>query len=904
VGYDTTSYAAVPGTQVASFDINSMATSPAEANEIMRFRITDTGSDGAPTYLRKIRLNRANTPNAAALNKAIENVLVKQGTNYIATSNVDIKTSTIDITFPIGALTIADGQSEELSIWIYLKSGGLIDNQTIQLHIDKLNPSFETYDIGSRFATKFPTNINSAIATIRVNATKLSFTSTPTRVGVNEPFTVGVKPTDANGNVDIDFTGDVELLLGMGSGELGLISENPAPIINGESQLEANYSNPGVFTLIARNSNLNDAVSDKITCGDADGYAAPLIQPTDTVIFTVNNSYAAAAQEIIRFKLKDPGSTDGLPLNVSRIKLLAFNPSTLPELARMVQGFVLDNGMATISPKSYSFNGNVLQIDFNEGDVVVGDSDSSNFILKLFLKDRDIVDAFRFQFYIPATNHGWSTFDNSTAFNSTFPSTIYGRPCRIEVQADRLKFLDQPFGVNPNEPFDVSVVACDARGNVDREFQAYAALGIHSGPGSLVVDSILQPLNNGMATWSGVKLTSSGIYQLKSYFGWLTDAISENIYCGYNHFCHVNEDFEGQLPSWDGIENWVASRVDPIGGEYSLAHAGDPEARQSVLSIPIETSLPGKASEWNITIRNGNWDPSSENYFYLAFVSSFENPTDIHAEGYAVGINPTSGNDNIAVWQFKGGKRTNIIESTFDWNENDQVKITITLSPKGTLKLWFTPESTGLKTFGGEANIAVPQSGYMAFVFTYTASRAGQLWIDDLNFCTTDFAPVITSAKVINLNTIRVKFSKPISIQSAENAQNYKLKTRTNQNIDIQSLRIDGNQVVSITTQKLPFEQLLLTVKDIEDENGYSVVDSIELGFTAQGNLGRLIINEIMANPVPSNGLPEYEYIELFNPGTDTVFTEGWKLYLNEKTVTMPADTIPPKTYALIGGTT
>ncbi|HPP89774.1 lamin tail domain-containing protein [Tenuifilum sp.] len=904
IGYDTTSYAAVPGNQVSSFDISSMATSPSQANELMRFRITDAGSDGAPTHLMKIRLNRANTVNAATLNKAIEGVMVKLGDNYISFSSVDIKTSTIDITFPPGALTIPDGQTIELGIWVYLKNSGISDNQTIQLYIDKLNPGFEAYDIGSRFATKFPTNINSAIATIRVSATKLNFTSTPTRVGVNEPFTVKVKPTDANGNADVNFAGNVELLLGSGSGELELISENPAPIINGETQLEANYSTPGIFTLIARNPSLNDAVSGNITSGDADGFAAPLIQPTDTVIFTQNNSYAAAAQEIIRFKLKDPGSTDGLPLNVSRIKLLAFNPSSLPELARMVQGFVLDNGTITIAPKSYTFSGNVLQIDFNEGDVVVNDTDSANFILKVFLKDRNLVDAFRFQFYIPSSNHGWTAFDNSTAFNSTFPSTIYGRPCRIEVQADRLKFLTQPFGVNPNEPFSVSVMACDSRGNVDREFQAYAALEVYNGTGSLIVNPLLQPLNNGIATWNGVKLTATGTYRLKSYFGWLADAISENIYCGYNHTCPVSEYFESILPAWSGIENWTTSRTDPITGEYSLAHAGDPAANQSVLSIPIETTLLGKASEWNITIRNGNWDPSSENFFYLAFASTHENPMDTEAEGYAVGINPSSGNDNIAVWQFKEGKRTNIIQSAFDWNENDQVKITVTLSPNGTIKLWFTPKSTGLKIFGGEAKIAVPQCSYMAFVFAYTASRAGQLWIDDMSLCTTDFAPVISSARASNLNTVRVNFSKPVSIQSAQNVQNYKLKTLTNQNIGIQSIRIDGNQMVSITTQKLPFEKLILVVRNIEDMNGYSLPDSIELGFTAQGNMGRLIFNEIMANPVPSNGLPEYEYIELFNPGTDTVFTEGWKLTLNEKTVTMPADTIPPKSYALVGGTT
>ncbi|MEW5846683.1 MAG: lamin tail domain-containing protein [Bacteroidota bacterium] len=904
IGYDTSSIAEIPGTQVQSFDISSMATSPAQANEIMRFRITDSGSDGAPTFLMKIRLNRATTINAATLNKTIEGILVKQGTSYIATSSVDIKTSTIDINFPQGALTIADGQSKELSIWIYLKSSGIIDNQTIQLYIDKQNPMFEAYDIGSRFASNFPSNINSATTTIRVNATRLMFTSVPARVGVNEEFNVKVKPTDANGNPDANFNANVALLLATGNGELALQTENPAPIVNGEVQFGAYYSEPGVFTLIARNPNLSDAVSGNITCGDADGIATPLIQPTDTVVFTPNNSYASAALEIIRFKLKDPGSTDGLPLNVSQIKLLAFNPNDLPLLERMVQGFVLDNGTSVITPKSFSYSGNALQISFNEDDVLVNDADSGNFILKVFLRDRNLVDAFRFQFYIPASNHGWSTFDNSSAFNSVFPSTIFGRPCRIEIQADRLKFVNQPFAVNPNEPFCVSVMACDARGNVDREFQAYAALELHSGTGNLTVDPILQPLDRGIATWNDVKLASTGVYRLKSYFGWLADAVSDNIYCGYNHACQINENFEGQLPSWNGIENWIASRVEPIGGEFSLAHAGDPAAKQSVISIPIENSLTGKALEWSITIRNGNWNPSSENYFYLAFSSTHENPADTEAEGFAVGINPSSGNNYISVWQFAKGKRSSIIQSDFDWNENDEVKITVTLSPNGLLKLWFTPKSTGLKTYGGEAKIANAIGGFMAFVFAYTSSRAGQLWIDDLEFCATDYPPVICSAKIVNLNTIRVNFSKSITAQSAKNIENYLLKSSSKQNIDILEIKISEPNTVTLITQKLPFDKLILSIKNITDSNGYSLPDSIEFGLSTQGNLGQLIINEIMANPIPSNGLPEYEYIELFNPGTDTVFTSGWRLTLNDKTVTLPADTIAPKSFALIGGTT
>lgn len=904
IGYDTSSYASVPGVQVQSFDISSMATAPAQAVELMRFKLTDSGSDGAPTHIMKLHLNRASSASETNLSKIIEGLLIKQETSYIPTSNIEIKTSTIDITFPQGALSLADGETKELSLWIYLKNSNITDNQTIGLYIDKVNPMFEAYANGSLFSSTFPTSINSAIATVRVNATHLTFTDTPERVGVNEDFTVTVKPTDANGNADADFAGNAELMIASGSGQLNVLSNNPAEIANGEVQFQANYSTPGVFTLMARTDSLLDAISVNIICADADGFALPLIQPSDTVVFTPANSYTSSALEIIRFKVKDAGSTDSLSLNVSQIKLLAFNPADLPILARMVQGFVLEIDQNIVVPGSILFSENGVQLSFEHGSVVVNDGDSANFLVKAFLKDRDLVDAFRFQFYIPSSNHGWTVFDNSSAFSSAFPSTIYGRPCRIEIQADRLKFVNQPFGINPNELFSTSVMACDARGNVDREFQGYASLDKLIGTGDLIVDSTLQPLDNGIATWNSVALNSTGIYRLKSYFGSLTDAVSENIFCGYSHACEVDEGFENQLPSWNGIQDWIASKVVPIEGEFSLAHAGNPTASQSAISIPLYTSPNGKAAEWNITIKIGDWDPSSDNYFYLALTSTHENPADIQAEGYAVGINPSSSNDNIAVWQFKSKEKTNIIQSTFDWNPNDEVKLTVTLSPNGTLKLWFTPKSTGLKTYGGEAKIMPPVGDYMAFVFAYTPSRAGQLWIDDLKFCTTDFPPMISNAKIVTLNTLRVNFSKPVTEQSAQNIQNYKLKKNNGEKIDIQDVKIDNNQTVTLITQKLPFEKLMLSIDSITDFLGYSVSDSIELGLTAEGNLGRLTINEIMANPVPSNGLPEYEYIELFNPGNDTVFTMRWQLTLNDKTVTLPADTIAPKSYALIGGTT
>src|SRR5512138_1187866 len=56
----------------------------------------------------------------------------------------------------------------------------------------------------------------------------------------------------------------------------------------------------------------------------------------------------------------------------------------------------------------------------------------------------------------------------------------------------------------------------------------------------------------------------------------------------------------------------------------------------------------------------------------------------------------------------------------------------------------------------------------------------------------------------------------------------------------------------------------------------------------------QVLIMEIMADPVPSRGLPEREYIELFNRGLSPVELQGWKLEIGSHTVILTQKTLEP----------
>ena len=211
---DADSYVGAPGTQVNPGTISSLVDTDGEAIEVFKFKITDVGGDEVQTKVTQVTLNTGSN-NTANWSNTIQGVKLSTngGTDFVTIGTATINESSIVIPITSGNLNINNGGNAEVSLFIYLNTSGLTDNQILEFNIPTPSHGFIADETGSTFASTFPSATTSNQVTINVDATIIKFVQQPSNTNVNETMSpaVTIEATDENGNRDLDKTGDVNL---------------------------------------------------------------------------------------------------------------------------------------------------------------------------------------------------------------------------------------------------------------------------------------------------------------------------------------------------------------------------------------------------------------------------------------------------------------------------------------------------------------------------------------------------------------------------------------------------------------------------------------------------------------------------------------------------------------------
>lgn len=301
--------------------------------------------------------------------------------------------------------------------------------------------------------------------------------------------------------------------------------------------------------------------------------------------------------------------------------------------------------------------------------------------------------------------------------------------------------------------------------------------------------------------------------------------------------------------------------------------------------------------------------PSSQNFSRFYLVSSSAN-LKAALNGYYVQLGGVTGNtDSITLYKQSGTTHTRLIAgrpATVS-KSNNLVRVQVFRDHLGNWQLW--SDTTGGTNFISEGTAfdnTFTSSNYLGWFIRYSAGNSQNHYLDDVlaNIPIKDtVAPTLDSISYASNNSLIAYFNEPLDTTTALDQNNYLLSPQT---INPTQINFVDAQTVRLTFDNsfLPKQVHTLAVTDITDVNS-NIITPTQKTFLYDVFVPEdVLISEFFADPSPTNGLPELEFIELYNNTTTPLNLTGFTVSDGSTTATLPSFTLAPDSFVIVCATT
>lgn len=372
-------------------------------------------------------------------------------------------------------------------------------------------------------------------------------------------------------------------------------------------------------------------------------------------------------------------------------------------------------------------------------------------------------------------------------------------------------------------------------------------------------------------------------------------------------FGQVSDDFfDGNFnlnPSWSGDDSRFF-----VNSSKQLQSALSPISQTVSLSTVnfLATNV-----KWEFSVQM-NFDPSATNRARIYLISDQENLKG-SLNGYFLQIGEAGTTDSYDLYKQTGLTIAKIIDGPAKTRTNANLlfaRLRITRNETGKWEL-FTDinNDNNFYSEGTSTDLTYTNTKWFGVRCDYTATRSDGFIFD--NFIVSELNPDITpptllSVKVLDEFNIEAVFSEKLEANSALVTNNYTLNNLGNPLII--------TQTTLPNVYKLTFASPLvsgaysLMVTNVKDVKGNMINESNKANFfyvkPYLAQIGDVVINEIFADPTPQIGLPNAEFIELWNTTDEYILLKGWKYADLTTTYTFLTDTLKPKQYLILTAST
>lgn len=346
-------------------------------------------------------------------------------------------------------------------------------------------------------------------------------------------------------------------------------------------------------------------------------------------------------------------------------------------------------------------------------------------------------------------------------------------------------------------------------------------------------------------------------------------------------FGQFQDDFEDgdftNNPTWEGnIADFLVNNDNEL--QLSATDAGT-----SLLFI--NTQIPD-STIWEMYF-NANLAPSGSNNLRVYLQS--DDMTFTSGNGYYFEFGESGSDDAINFFRMDSGAGTLLGTGTLgavgSAPADGRLRITRTVIGEWEVQVDYDGGNNLITDLTFTDNTHAGNTGsYFGIQCEYTSSNTDNFSFDDFNLAPLlpdTSPPSVVDIEILSGFDINVFFDEPLDETSAENVSNYSVGNGVgNPQSAIWNENGNNPSVVRLTfaTEFTSGQANILTVNGVQDLEG-NAMSSQDLPFTyffvESPQQFEIVINEIMADPNPTVGLPDVEFIELFNNSDKTFELSG-----------------------------
>jgi len=317
-------------------------------------------------------------------------------------------------------------------------------------------------------------------------------------------------------------------------------------------------------------------------------------------------------------------------------------------------------------------------------------------------------------------------------------------------------------------------------------------------------------------------------------------------------------------------------------------------------------------AQWDFYV-NLQFNTSSANYVDIFLTSDQADLTSAANNGYFVRIGGTP--DEISLYKLTAGSPTLLINGTDGVTNasNNILRIKVIRDSNNVWTLARDASGAG-SNFVMEGSVTDNTHSTSAFfgirITQSTATFFSKHFFDDVvvgEIVVDTEPPSIVSVTPISATQLEVLFNENVEATSSQLSANYSVNngvgnpTSAMRQADEKTVRLTfANPFPNATTSQL-------TVTGVKDILNNAIVMASQDFFFFQpvAAIGKdIIITEIFADPSPSVGLPEAEFIELYNRSQKIFDLQNWKLSDGSSTGILPTHLLYPGEYVILSATT